>query len=85
MPARTARASGGSMKGKASTSPRPRESMRSITEASEVRWISGWVNSSRAAKSACEYRRMQTPSATRPHRPARWSALAREIGSMGRR
>ena len=25
------------------------------------------------------------PSATRPHRPERWSALACEIGSIGRR
>jgi hypothetical protein len=28
---------------------------------------------------------MQTPGATRPQRPARWSADAREIGSIGRR
>ncbi len=28
---------------------------------------------------------MHTPSATRPHRPARWFALAWEMGSMGRR
>ena len=28
---------------------------------------------------------MQIPSATRPHRPARWFALACEIGSMGSR
>ncbi len=28
---------------------------------------------------------MQMPSATRPHRPARWLALAWETGSMGSR
>jgi hypothetical protein len=28
---------------------------------------------------------MQTPSATRPHRPARWAALALLIGSIGSR
>ena len=56
-----------------------------MTEASEVRWISGSVNSGRASKSSSEYSRMQTPGATRPHRPARWAALAWLTGSIGRR
>ena len=56
-----------------------------MTLASEVRRISGSVYSGRASKSLCEYRRMAMPSATRPQRPARWLALARLTGSMGRR
>ena len=56
-----------------------------MTEASEVRWISGSVNSGRASKSSSEYSRMHTPGATRPQRPARWAALARLTGSIGRR
>ena len=56
-----------------------------MTAARLVRRISGSVNSGRAAKSSSAYSRMQMPSATRPHRPARWFALACEIGSMGSR
>ena len=35
--------------------------------------------------SSREYRRIAMPSATRPHRPDLWSALAWLIGSIGRR
>ena len=56
-----------------------------MTEASEVRAISGSVNSGPAAKSSSEYSRMQMPSATRPQRPARCPAEACEIGSIGSR
>ena len=56
-----------------------------ITDARLVRWISGSVNSGRERKSSSEYRRMAMPSATRPHRPERWLALAWLTGSTGRR
>jgi hypothetical protein len=56
-----------------------------MTLARLVRRISGSVNSGRASKSCSLYSRMQMPAATRPHRPLRWSALAREIASMGSR
>ncbi len=79
------RESGGSRKGKRAMSPSPRDVICRITEARLVRRISGSVNSGRASKSSCEYSRMQIPSATRPQRPARWLALAREMGSIGRR
>ena len=84
-PERTWRESGASRKGKSSTAPSPRAAICRMTLASEVRRISGSVYSGRASKSACEYRRMAMPSATRPQRPARWLALARLIGSIGRR
>ena len=77
--------SGGSRNGKFCTSPRPSAAIRRITDASDVRAISGSVNSGRASKSLSEYSRMQMPSATRPQRPARWPADAREIFSMGNR
>ena len=47
-----------------------------ITLASEVRRISGSVNSGRASKSDSEYSRIATPSATRPQRPDRCCADA---------
>ena len=50
-----------------------------------MRRISGSVNSGRPRKSSSLYRRMQTPGATRPQRPARWLAEACEIGSIGSR
>ncbi|SKZ36444.1 Uncharacterised protein [Mycobacteroides abscessus subsp. abscessus] len=50
-----------------------------------MRRISGSVKAGRASKSASLYKRMQMPGATRPHRPARWRALACEIGSTGSR
>jgi hypothetical protein len=56
-----------------------------MTLARFVRRISGSVYSGRPAKSSSAYSRMHTPSATRPHRPARWFALACEIGSIGSR
>ena len=56
-----------------------------MTEANEVRWISGSVNSGRASKSSCEYSRMHTPGAMRPHRPERCAALAWLTGSIGSR
>ncbi|MNY47057.1 hypothetical protein D3C86_1822940 [compost metagenome] len=56
--------------------------MRKITAASDERRISGSVKRARAMKSDSSYRRMQTPSATRPHRPARWLAAACETGSI---
>ena len=66
-------------------SPRSSDAICRITEASEVRAISGSVNSGRDRKSSSEYSRMQMPSATRPQRPARWPAEACEIGSIGSR
>ena len=56
-----------------------------MTDASEVRWISGSVKAGRAAKSSSLYSRMAMPLATRPQRPARCPADACEIGSMGSR
>ena len=85
IPSRTERASGGSRNGNEPTSPNPIAVICRITEARLVRRISGSVNSGRAAKSSSAYSRTQTPSATRPHRPARWLAEAWEIGSIGRR
>ena len=84
-PSRMLRESGGSRKGKDSISPKSRAAICKITEASPVRWISGSVNSGRELRSSSEYRRMQTPGPSLPHLPARWSADAREIGSIGRR
>ena len=49
--------------------------------ASDERRISGSVNRGRPVKSSSPYRRMQTPSATRPQRPARWFAAAWLMGS----
>ena len=55
--------------------------MRKITPASDERRISGSVKRGRDSKSFSSYSRMQMPSATRPHRPARWLAAAWLIGS----
>ena len=66
-------------------SPSLRLIIRRMTSARLARWISGWVYSGRERKSCSEYRRMHTPSATRPQRPSRWRALLCEIGSMGSR
>ena len=84
-PSRIARWSGGSTKGNESTGPRSRSAIDRITDARLVRRISGSVNSGRASKSSSEYSRMHTPSATRPHRPARCAAEACETGSIGSR
>ena len=56
--------------------------MRRITSASEVRRISGVVNSGRALKSSSLYKRTAMPLATRPQRPDRCCADACEIGSI---
>ncbi|MNW57586.1 hypothetical protein D3C74_354030 [compost metagenome] len=81
--------SGGSTNGKRATSSgeetTPTEIICSRTDASEVRRISGSVNSGRERKSSSEYRRIAMPSATRPERPERWLALACAMGSIGRR
>ena len=66
-------------------SPRSSDAICRMTEASDVRAISGSVNAGRPAKSSSEYSRMQMPSATRPQRPARCPAEACEIGSIGSR
>src|SRR5690625_6807009 len=73
-----AREAGGSTNGKASTSPSPREVISSTTEASEVRRISGSVNSGLPSKSSWENRRMAMPGPVRPERPERWFALRSE-------
>ncbi|MNP63880.1 hypothetical protein D3C76_1593250 [compost metagenome] len=77
--------SGGSMKGKASISPRRRWSICRITAARLVRRISGSVKAGRERKSSSLYRRTQMPGSTRPQRPLRWLALAWDTASMGRR
>ena len=69
------------MNGKSSTSGSPSAFMRRITAAIEVRRISGSVNAGRASKPCSSYRRMQTPGPSRPQRPARWFAAARDTGS----
>ena len=66
-------------------SPRPSAAICRITAARLVRRISGSVKRGRSSKSSSAYRRMQTPSATRPQRPLRWSADACETGSIGSR
>ena len=81
----TALGAGGWTKGNVSMSPSWKAFIRRITSARLARWISGWVNGGRAWKSSSEYRRMQTPSCTRPARPLRWLALLCETGSTGRR
>ena len=45
--------------------------MRNMTDAKEDRSISGSVNGGRCEKSCSSYKRIHTPAATRPHRPAR--------------
>ena len=81
----TPRESGGVRNGKADTSPKPRESICSTTDARLVRRISGSVNSGRVAKSSSAYRRTAIPGAVRPARPARCWADACDTGSIGRR
>jgi hypothetical protein len=68
--------------GKPATSSMPLAFSVSTTSDRSSRRISG---SSCAARCACSFsvhRRTQTPGAVRPARPARWSALAREIFSI---
>ena len=76
-----ARPAGASKNGKSSTTPKRKDFMRNITPAKELRKISGSVNLGRAAKSCSSYKRMQMPSATRPHLPERWLAAAWLMGS----
>ncbi len=84
-----ARESGGSTKGKFSTSFGPRATPMAVicrmTAARLVRRISGSVNSGRDSKSSSEYSRIAMPSETRPQRPERWLAEACETRSIGRR
>src|SRR5699024_8598771 len=61
------------------------EAICKITDANEVRKISGSVNSGRDSKSSSEYNRMAIPGLVRPARPERCWADACEIRSMGRR
>lgn len=77
--------SGASTKGKSVMAPSLAWAIWRMTAAKLVRRISGSVNSGRDSKLVWEYSRMQMPGATRPHRPARWLALAWETGSIGRR
>ena len=84
-PSRTIDDSGGSMNGKPLTSPNLRSVICKITDARLVRRISGSVNSGRSAWSPSSHKRIQTPGATRPHRPARCAADACEISSIGSR
>ena len=71
----TALESGFWTKGKSSSSAgvrvMPIEDICSSTLASEVRRISGSVNSGREPKSSSEYSRMATPGEVRPARPER--------------
>ena len=55
--------------------------IRRMTPASDERSTSGSVKRGRFANSSSPYSRMQTPSATRPQRPARWFAAACDTGS----
>ena len=71
MPSRIARESGASTNGNEATSPNPKALICKMTEASEVRKISGSVKSGLDAKLSAEYRRIAMPSATRPQRPER--------------
>jgi hypothetical protein len=66
-------------------SPRSIAAICRITAARLVRRISGSVKRGRSSKSSSENSRIAMPSATRPQRPLRWSALACEIGSIGSR
>ena len=84
-PARTALLSGGSTNGNCPTCPSPSEVICRITLASDVRRISGSVNSGRATKSSSLNSRIAMPASTRPQRPDRCCAEAWLIGSMGRR
>ena len=84
-PERIAFGAGGLINGNRSMSPRPNAFSRKITSARFARRISGSVNRGRSKKSFSENRRMHTPSATRPLRPLRWSALDCDTGSIGSR
>ena len=56
--------------------------IRRMTAASEERRISGSVYAARLPKSSSLYKRMHTPAAMRPQRPARWFAAAWLIFSI---
>ena len=84
-PSRIARWSGASTNGNRERSPSPMFAIWRMTDARFVRRISGSVKSGRWSKFSSEYRRMQTPGPTRPHRPARWSADAFDTSSIGSR
>ncbi len=81
----TPRLSGMVRNGNSSMSPKPSASICRITDASEVRRISGSVYSGRARKSSSPYSRIAMPSEVRPARPERCCADACEMASIGRR
>ena len=80
---RTSREPGGVRNGNSAMSPKPSASICSTTEASEVRRISGSVNSGRLSKSSSPYRRIAMPALVRPARPERWFADACDTASIG--
>ena len=84
-PDRIAFGAGGLINGNRSMSPSPNAFSRKITSARFARRISGSVKRGRSRKSFSENSRMHTPSATRPLRPLRWSALDCDTGSIGSR
>jgi hypothetical protein len=74
---------GGSMNSKPMRSLMPSDLRRSTTEPRFVRWISGTVfSSSSFANAHLVYKRKALPGPTRPARPARWFAEAREHCAM---
>ena len=70
------------MNGNKLISPKRKAAMRKITDARELRRISGSVNSGRLLKSCSSYKRTQIPLETRPQRPARCLAAAWLIFSI---
>ena len=74
-------ASGFSNQGKPATSSIPLAFKVSTTSARSSRFTSGNSCAARCACSRSVHKRTQRPGAVRPARPARWSALAREIFS----
>jgi hypothetical protein len=77
-------ASGFSSQGKPATSSIPLAFKVSTTSLKSSRFTSGSSCAARPACSRSVQRRTQRPGAVRPARPARWSALAREIFSTSR-
>ena len=73
---------GASINGKSLISPKRKAAIRNMTLASELRKISGSVNSGRPSKSCSEYNLTQIPLDTRPQRPARCLAAAWLIFSI---
>ena len=67
---------GGCRNGNSWTGPKCSDAIFKITEANEVRIISGSVNAGLSSKSSSSYKRIQTPGDILPHRPDRWLADA---------